>query len=405
MLKKLFTKKRSSIYLDHAAATQTSKSVLSAMKPYIRDIYYNPGGFYEGAVLAQNGITNARKTIAKTLKVRPGEIIFADGGTMANNIAIQGGVNAWKKEFPGKTPHIITSSIEHSSVLETIKYLKSQGCEVDFIDVDEEGVLDMKQFKEAIKETTAMISIGYVNGETGVLQDIKAIAKTIRHYKKHNKVQSNYPLLHTDAVQAANFFELGIPQLGVDLLSVNAAKIYGPKKIAVLFKRAGVSVEPFLFGGSQEFGMVPGTENVAAINGMAQALYDAQDMFLGEFDRLLKLRKSTEDKIMSIIPNVIVNSRGADRAPHILNITIPYLDSEEVVIRLSAAGFMCSSKSACKSGEEGDSHVIQAMRNKHTGSIRFSFGRSTTQQHLDSLANHLAQVVDQMNLTRSNYVD
>lgn len=396
---------RSSIkrrYFDHASGTPVDSDVYKKMKPYFISSFYNSGGIYKEGVEVNNAINKARRDVAGVLKSRPEEIIFVDGGTEANNLAILGSVRSWQKSNSHKVAHVITSRIEHASVLETCRVLQQEGVEVTYLNVNDQGIIDLKELKESIKENTVIISIGYVNGEIGVIQDIRSIMKTIRHYKKHNN--SMYPYMHTDAVQAVNYVEtIGVPQLGVDLMTINASKIYGPKKIAVLFVKAGSIIDPIIYGGNQERGLRSGTENVPYIVGMAQSLLSTRKLQSTEKLRLEKLQEYTTSKMHQLFDDIIINAENVEKIPNIVNVTFQNISHEEIVIRLDARGIMCSVKSACKAGEDGDSHVISSLRNSNKQSVRFSFGRGTTKTDIDYMLKELKNIVEGMKETLMKY--
>ncbi len=391
------------IFLDYASGTPIDSEVFSAMKPYFTDVFYNPSAIYSGGVVVRERLYEARKKVADVLKARPQEIIFTDGGTEANNLAIFGVVSAWQEQNPTTTPHVITSLIEHSSVLEACKSLEHNGCEVSYISVDEQGRVNLQELKESIKENTVLVSVGYVNGEIGVIQDVKAIAKTVRHYRKHH--DSIYPYFHTDAVQAVNYLPVTVPQLGIDLMTINGSKIYGPKKIAILYVKTGTDIKPMIVGGDQEMNMRAGTENIPYIVGMEAALEKTSALLESENERLTAIQSQTIKLIKEQIPNAIINGEESDRIPNIINISIPKLSSEEIVLRLDAKGIKASVKSACKSGEDGDSHVIQAIAtgNRPTSSIRLSMGRNTSQKEMNKVIQSLAEIVQNMTETYEKY--
>ena len=399
----MLSNKQKRIYCDHASGTPVDREVLNIMKPYFIEHFHNPGSIYKEGVEVSTIINQSRIQVAHILKARPEEIIFVDGATEANNIAIFGLVKKWRTEHPGKVPHIITTQIEHASVLETCYALEEEGAVVTYLSVNKDGYINQKELKDVLTENTVVVSIGYVNGEIGTIQDIKEIMKIIRHYRKYNK--SQYPYMHTDAVQAVNYIdEIGTPQLGIDLMTLNASKIYGPKKIAILFIKTGVNINPILFGGNQEKGLRSGTENVPYIVGMAGSLILARKLQASESLRLRKLQKYTQECLRKLFPKLIINAEAADIIPNIVNISFPKLSHEEIVIRLDAKGIMSSVKSACKAGEDGDSHVIKAIRKgDNTGSIRFSFGRLTTKKDIDYLLRVLKDIVEAMNKTQKDY--
>jgi cysteine desulfurase len=394
----MFKRGKKQIYLDNASSTPCSHSVVKKMLPYFSDIFYNPSGIYTQALQVQKTISENRSVVAKILKVQPEEIYFVDGATEGNNMILIGIIREWKKNNPLKQPHIITSCIDHAAVIETCKYLEKEKVSVTYLGVDAQGYISLKELKESITRNTVLISVGYVNGEIGTIQDIKGIIKIIRHFRKHHN--SLFPYVHTDAVQAINYVdEIGIPQLGLDAMTFNASKIYGPKKIAVLFVRKNMRLEPLLFGGNQERGLRSGTENVPYIIGLTQAFVETRYIQKTESKRLAILQKKLQEAIAHYDNQIIFNSCAELKISNIINITIPNLSHEEIVIRLDFAGFMCSVKSACKTGEDGDSHVIKALRNTNTGSLRISLGRDTTKKDLDGFMQSFIEIVEGMKLT------
>jgi cysteine desulfurase len=401
-LKKTINKR---VYMDHASGTACSEKVFTEMKPFFMDNFYNPGGIYAEALKARQIIEESRGTVADILKSRPEEIIFVDGATEANNMAIIGSVRVWQKKNPNKRPHVITTVIEHAAVLEACKYLERESVDVTYLDVDASGIISLKELKASLTENTVLISVGYVNGEIGTIIDVRAIMKTIRNYRKVNS--TFYPYVHSDAVQAINYVhEIGVPQLGIDLMTINASKIYGPKKIAVLYIRNKVKINSIVFGGNQESGLRSGTENVPYIVGFAAALRETRTLQKSEYERLSFLQKYAEEKIINIFPGLRINSRAANKIPNIINITFPNISHEEVIIRLDAKGIMASVKSACKAGEDGDSHVIRSITEDdlETGSIRFSFGRLTTKEDIDFMIKQLKKIIEEMNHVYKKYL-
>jgi cysteine desulfurase len=404
-----FAKKR--IYLDHASGTPCSKKVIHAMNPYFTDIAFNPGGMYKESVIIKKALSAARNTIADILKAQSKEIYFVDGATEANNIAIVGTIDVWKKNNPNKKPHMITTVIEHAAVLETARHLDQEDVLITYLDVDSCGNISLKQLKESLTPNTVIVSIGYVNGEIGTIQDIRSIMKTVRHYRKNkkqekiaNEISDSYPYVHTDAVQAVNYVEtLGVPQLGVDLMTINGSKIYGPKKIAALYVKNSVKINSLIHGGNQENGLRSGTENVPYIIGFAQALFETRDRYTLEVSRLTLLQEFLHHEIINYDNKIIINSSAENKIPNIVNISVPDISHEEIVIRLDAAGFMCSVKSACKIGEDGDSHVITSLRDNITGSLRISLGRETCKKDLKRFMKSFIKIIDNMKDVHKKY--
>ena len=393
---------------------------------YSASVLPNPSSIHLLGVEAKRKLQNARKEISAILKCRPEEIIFTSGGTESNNLAIQGVVLA--KAFPlplGKRvafskPHIITTNIEHPSVLETFKMLqKRKLAEISIIPVEKNGIVDPKKIKKAIKKNTVLVSVMYANNEIGTIQPIREIAKEIRHYNKNNRPC----LFHTDAVQAVNYLDLNVEKLGVDLLSLSGAKIEGAGRVGILYKKKTVSLSPIFGGGDQEMSLRPGTENLPEILKFSKALKlieknkepastrtslggkenkrltKLRDYF---FKKLQKMSKTGLDKNMSkpvFDTGVIINGDLQNRLPNNVNITFPKIPSDLLVIELSAKGIMASSKSACKSSGKEGSYVIQAINpelDKEIGGVRFSLGKKTTKADIDYTVKALSQVLQKL---------
>ncbi len=366
--------KSNKIYMDYAA------SVLP-----------NPSSIHELGVGAREKLENARKEVAGILGVRSNEIIFTSGGTEGNNLAIFGVV----KDL--KNPHIITTNIEHPSVLEVCKYLeKAKLAEVTFVEVEENGIVDPRKIKKALKSNTALVSVMYANNEIGTIQPIREVAKELRHFRKTKNSENNFPIFHTDAVQAINYLELNIEKLGVDLLTLSGSKLEGSDRMGVLYKKNKIDLSPIMYGGDQELGLRPGTENVEAILKFAKAFSDVRKIKDKEIKRLIKLRDYFIKKLQKINKEIIFNGDLQNRLPNNINITIPKMPSDLLVIEFSSRGIMVSSKSACKSGDGKDSHVIKAIckNPKETvGSLRFSFGKDTTKNNVDYALKSLSQIL------------
>lgn len=390
--------------MDNAAGTPIDREVLAAMNPYFSMNFFNPGSLYSPAVTIRNQLNQARTEISQYLSCRPQEIIFCDGGTAVNNLALRGLVFAWREKNREQIPHIITTSIEHASILETCRDLeKNNLARITYIPVNKLGLLDIKFLKKALTPDTILISIGYVNGEIGVIQDIQAITKIVRHYRKQHA--SAYPYIHSDAIQAVNYIPLNIQTLGIDLMTISASKIYGPKKIGALYKKANITIAPMITGGNQEFGLCAGTENIPAIIGFAKAFGKTRDLLDTELLRLHNLQTYFIEHLQKNIPDITVNTYPEYAIPNIVNISIPDISSEEIVLRLDVVGIQASVKSACKNLEEGDSHVIRALRSDNTQSIRFSMGRYTRKKDIDYTVRELSRIVAGMRDTFQNYGD
>lgn len=387
--------KRKTIYLDNAGATPIDKGVLKEMEKY-SDFYHNPSAIYKDGVSVRKVIDECRKRIAKEINAHSDEIIFTGSGTESDALAVLGVARAWRKENGGKIPHIITSRIEHPAILENCRLLeKNNEAEVTYIDVDKEGIIKTEELEESIKENTVLVSVMYANNEIGTIEPIEEVAKIIRRYRKENN--TIYPLFHTDAAQAMNYlFTSNIEKLGVDMLSFNSSKIYGPKGIGVLYKKRNINLFPLYEGGGQEFGLRSGTENVSLIVGVTKALNITNEIKEKEVERLTNIRDSGIEKLLELSKEsgykIILNGDKVNRLPNNINISIFGISSELLVVELSEKGIFVSEKSACKSEDENKSYVINAIRKicpkdqKETdGSLRISMGRNTKKGDIDQL--------------------
>ncbi len=355
----------------------------------------NPGSIHELGVKEKNTLESARGIVADILNAHSKEIIFTSGATESNNLAILGLINAVNRLF---LPHIVTTNIEHSSVLEVCKHLeKTKQVEVTYVSVEGSGIVDPEKIKKALKPNTVLVSVMYANNEIGTVQPIREIAKEIRH---HNKNLESKVFFHTDAVQAVNYLPVNVAQLGVDMMSINSAKIYGPKGVGVLYVKKGTLISPIMFGGDQEFSLRPGTENVALAIGLAKALETTEKMKEIEVKRLTKFRDYFFKKL-SKIKNIkfTINGDLEKRLANNINITIPNIPSDLLVIELSARGVMASAKSACKAGDGKASHVIEAIHpnvKETDGSLRFSVGRETTKADIDYTIKALSHILSKL---------
>jgi cysteine desulfurase len=377
------------IYLDNAASTPVDPRVLRAMQPYFLKEFGNPGSLHSYGQKAIGAVDASREAIARMIGAEFREIIFTGSATEANNLALRGTVNFYKKNNASvKQPRIIVSSIEHESVLETARALENEGVDIIYLPVDKEGVVNLEAFKKALSENTILVSIMYVNNETGTVQPLQEIAKIIADHKAKNSAKNNpskiYPLFHTDAAQAFQLFDCNIKTLGVDLMTLSAHKIYGPKGIGVL--KITKELEPEITGGGQEFGLRSGTENVPAIVGFAKAMELAVEARAKETKRLSELRKMLWTGIKKIVPQAEINGSismitSASHSPHILNIYFPGYEAQDLLVKFDRAGVAVSSGSACRSRAIEPSYVLEALgfsKERATSSIRFSFGRQTT---------------------------
>ncbi len=352
------------IYLDYASLTPMDKRVLKHVKKFERDEYMNPGALYTAGANAKKALLEARVSIARSLQAHQDEIIFTSSGTEANNIVLQG--------VQGK--HIIVSAIEHSSIMKIAKNLEKRGVKVSYIPVQKNGVINIDELKKAINPETVLVSVMMVNNEMGAVQPISEIIKVIRHYRKEHA--SSFPLFHTDACQAPLHLELSMEKMGIDIMTLDSHKVYGPRGVGMLYVRRGVTLSPILFGGGQEKGLRPGTENIPGIQGFSRALEIAVKKREEETERILELRNYFIEGLKKINPNIKIQGDEENVSPHILNISIPGIDNEFFVLQLDTRGISCSTKSACLYDED-ESYVLKAIGEDSKTSIRFSFGRFT----------------------------
>jgi len=364
----------SRIYADHAASTPLRPEVLEAMLPSLQG-GFNPSSVHEEGRRARRVVDGARATVAHILGAQPREIIFTSGGSEADNLAIFGIAKAL--ESRGK--HIVTSAIEHHAVLHSAERLSSDGWDVTTLDVDQNGLLDVGAFTNALSPQTTLATVMLANNEIGTLLPVADLASVARE---------RGVLFHTDAVQAPAYVRIDVSELGVDALSISAHKFYGPKGVGALYVRNGTPLRSQLVGGSQELAQRAGTENVAGIAGMAKALALADEDRAVLTLRLDTLRAQFEERIAAQIADVRVNGAGARRLPHISNVSFAGVEAHALVIRLDLEGVAISAGSACAAGAAEPSHVISALypEQRWKGSaVRFSFGHATTAADIERL--------------------
>ncbi|MBU3811833.1 MAG: cysteine desulfurase NifS [Candidatus Niameybacter stercoravium] len=374
------------IYLDHAATTPVKPEVLDAMMPYFTQSFGNPSSIYQVAQINKKAIDDARETIAKHLGANTNEIFFTSGGTEADNWAIKGIVEANKN----KGNHIITTKIEHHAVLHTCEYLEKQGFEVTYLDVNEEGVIDLEALKAAIKDTTILISIMYANNEVGTIMPIKEIGAIA---KEHGIA------FHTDAVQAIGQVRIDVKEQNIDALSLSGHKIYGPKGIGVLYIRRGLRITNLIHGGAQERGRRAGTENVPAIVGIAKAMELAYTDFEAKNERIKGLRDKLMNGILESIPYSKLNGSRTNRLTNNVNIGFEFVEGESLLLLLDMNGVAASSGSACTSGSLDPSHVLLALGLPHEkahGSLRLTLGENSTEEEVDYVLEKLPAIVQRM---------
>ncbi|TSC66287.1 MAG: cysteine desulfurase [Candidatus Doudnabacteria bacterium Gr01-1014_77] len=404
----LGNKKGKLIYLDHAATTPLNEEVVRAMQPYLYKKFGNASSIYELGMQAKFDIDTARKTIADILEARESEIVFTAGGTESVNLALFGVVRQVISSGI-KKPHIIVSAIEHHAVLESAKALKDEGIELTILKVNNQGFVNPKDLAKAIKKNTVLISVIYSNNEIGTVQPINELVKVIR---KENLKRKQKILFHTDACQASGVLDLSVNKLGVDLMTLNASKIYGPKQVGLLYIRTGIKLKPLIYGGGQERGLRSGTENTAGIIGFAKALEIAERLKKSENKRLRVLRNYLIINIQKTIPDAILNGPSVEkdseknilRLPNNINFSFVGVDGEALLLYLDAQGFAVSTGSACASTSLDPSHVLLAIGlNKYDAkaSVRITLGRSTKKSDLDALVKVSAPIIKELRRVES----
>ncbi|PIZ63357.1 aminotransferase [Candidatus Saccharibacteria bacterium CG_4_10_14_0_2_um_filter_52_9] len=368
------------IYLDHAAATPVDPAVLRAMQPYFATDFYNPSATYTPALEVRKGLEVARAKVAHWLGSRPSEVVFTAGGTEANNLAIHGVM----RRFP--EGNVVFSSIEHESVLEP-----AGNYECRQVAVQPDGRLDLDNLAKKIDKNTVLVSIMYANNEIGTIQPIRQIAKVVAEKRAGRK---NLPLyFHTDACQAANYLDLHVARLGVDLLTINGGKIYGSKQSGALYVKAGTTLLPLIQGGGQERGLRSGTENVAAAVGLATALESVQAGRHQETKRLQALQQEFFKLVEAKIPQAVINGSRKWRLPNNVHLTLPGQDNERLLIQLETAGILSAAGSACSAANEEPSHVLKAMGISDAdarASLRLTMGHQTTKAAVEKTVKTLA---------------
>lgn len=374
------------VYADNAATTPMSESVYEAMKPYLTEFYGNPSSLYRIGRETHHALDAARKKVAQAIGAAEAkEIIFTGGGSQADNLAIRGYV---KGRTARGRKHIITSKIEHHAVLYTCEALEKEGYPVTYLDVDSEGHVDLEQLKSVISDQTAIVSIMAANNEIGTIQDLKAIAE-IAH--AHGAV------FHTDAVQAVGHMHINVQEMGIDLLSLSGHKFRGPKGIGALYIRKGIALDPLVHGGGQERGLASGTENVAGIVGLGQAIEEATGANLDEkMGYVKKLTDRLTKGIMDKIPYTHYTGDPVNRLPGTASFVFEAIEGEGLILRLDLAGICGSTGSACSTGSLDPSHVLMAIGLPHEiahGSLRLTLGEQNTEEDVDYLIEKVTEVV------------
>ena len=381
------------IYLDYAATTPVDPKVLRAMLPYLKKDFGNPSSIHGFGQRALGAIDDARKKVADFLGCSPQEIVFTGSATEADNLAIQGLIENQKSNLKNQKLHIITTQIEHHAVLEPCQILEKKGVRVTYLPVDREGLVKVSDIEKALGPDTLLVSVMYANNEIGTVQPIAEIGKVL-------KSQKNKIYFHTDAVQAANYLECNVEKLGVDLLSLSAHKIYGPKGVGALYVRKGTPLRPLIFGGGHENGLRSGTENVTGIVGFGAAVEEIQNPKIKiQNIKIRQLRDRIIKKVLKLISEARPNGSLAQRLPNNINFSFKGAEGEAIVIALDQKGIATSTGSACSSKSLEPSHVLLALGlsdiEAHT-SLRVSLGRYTTEKEVETFLKVLPSVVKRL---------
>ena len=383
------------IYMDNAATTPVKPEVLDAMLPYFTEKFGNPSSIYSISSQNKKDITTARETIAKAINTDTANIYFTAGGSESDNWALK----ATAEAYSNKGRHIITSKIEHHAILHTCDYLEKRGYNITYIDVDENGIVDLKQLEEAIRPDTILISIMFANNEIGTIEPIAEIGKIA---KEHGV------LFHTDAVQAFTQVPIDVEEMNIDMLSVSGHKINGPKGIGFLYIRKGVKIRSFVHGGAQERSRRAGTENVPGIIGLAKATEIAVGNMKERTAKEIEVRNHIIERVMNEIPYTRLNGDRERRLPNNINFSFQFIEGESMLIMLDSFGICASSGSACTSGALDPSHVLLAIGLPHEiahGSLRLTISEDTTMEDADFVVDKLKGIVERLRSMSPLYED
>ncbi|MCQ2538073.1 MAG: cysteine desulfurase NifS [Lachnospiraceae bacterium] len=383
------------IYLDNAATTRVAPEVFEAMKPYFEDLYGNAASIYRFAGESRKAVENARRTIAEFLGAKPEEIYFTGGGSESDNWALLGIAESMKN----KGNHIITSKIEHHAILHTCEFLEKHGYEITYLDVDENGLIDIEQLKASIRPTTILVSIMFANNEIGTIEPIKEIGKITREKGIY---------FHTDAVQAYGHVPINVGELNIDLLSASGHKINGPKGIGIMYIRNTVKIGAFIHGGAQERSRRAGTHNTPGIVGFGKATELAKDKMEVRAKYETELRDYLVERVMAEVPYTKFNGHRTQRLSNNTNFSFRFIEGESLLIMLDQKGICGSSGSACTSGSLDPSHVLLAIGLPHEiahGSLRLTLSEETTKEDIDTTVDAIKFVVERLRSMSPLYED
>jgi cysteine desulfurase len=375
------------IYLDHAATTPMRPGVWEAMRPYSNDVFGNSSGIHETSRRAKNALEEARDRVAATLGARPMEIVFTSGGTESDNLALKGpAFNASPRRG------VVTVATEHEAVLETTDFLRRLGFPTQVVGVDARGAADLDALLDAVGANTAVVSVMYINNETGVVQDLARIVEKIKEHDPR-------VLVHSDAVQAFSSEMIDVEDLGVDLLTITGHKFGGPKGAGLLYVREGTPLEPVLHGGGQELGRRSGTHDVAGAVGLATAMEAATADRARFRSQVGQIRDDFEKRIVAGVDDVVINTPEISRSSQHLNVRFPGVRNETLLLRLDRAGVAASAGSACQSGASEVSHVLEGMglsADQARESVRFSFGWNSTSEEVMEASDLLLGLIEEL---------
>lgn len=378
------------VYLDNSATTKVDPRVTEAMLPYFSEKYGNPNSLHKFGREARAAIDNARAQVASLINAKPTDIIFTGAGSEADNLAIKGA--AWALKEKGKGSHIITSAIEHHAILDTVRWLGKMGFEYTILPVDDKGFVSPADLEAAIRSDTILATIMFANNEIGTIQPVKELGEVCRRHGV---------MFHVDGVQAAGHIKVDVEQLPIDMMTMAAHKMYGPKGLGALYVRRGVKLIPTLHGGGQEFGLRSGTENVPGIVGFGVAAEIAKERLeRGDDKKLAQLRDYFIDGVLSRIPEShLTGAAGDARLPFHTSFTVKYIEGEGMLLLLDAAGIAASSGSACTSGSLEPSYVLLATGLDHTtahGSVRLTMSHDTTKEDIDYVLEKFPEIVEKL---------
>lgn len=374
------------VYLDNAATTALSPKVLEKMMPYLTDIYGNASSPHSFGQTARIGVEHAREQVARAINADPSEIVFTGCGTESDNTVLFGVAERYAK----KGDHIITTNVEHHAILHSCAALEKKGIKVTYLPVDKDGLVTPEQVRDAITDKTILVSVMFANNEVGTIMPIPEIA-AVCHEKG--------VLFHTDAVQAAGHIPIDVKAMGIDMLSISGHKFHGPKGVGVLYERKGIRLPSYIIGGEQEKGRRAGTENVAGIVGLGEALELAVTNMSETSARMTKMRDRLIEGIEATIPEVKLNGHRTKRLPNNVNFSIKYIEGESILLMLDMVGIAASSGSACTSGSLDPSHVLLALGLTHEvahGSVRMTLGDDTTDEDIDYVLETLPKVAHRL---------